>query len=234
LETRKLKLKDNSNSIFVKNTELFGEETQKRLKRLKIAVIGAGGTGTPVLVQLVRLGVKDIFLFDNDVIQSSNLNRQFMFGVSEIDEPKAEVLKRKIDSWNIQGVDIKCFNEYICDNNISMLDNRDFIFDCCDNFRTKFLLNDFCVSRDIVLIHSGVNRYNGQVYIVNGCKGKSLRYFFSEVPEEEKNINIISNAMLTANIQVNEFLRFLMTGRKSGMIFFETFPDFAVKVMKVD
>ncbi len=78
----------------------FGLESQIKLKNSSVLVIGAGGLGCPVLQYLVAAGVGKIGIVDNDVIESSNLQRQILFDHDDIGSPKAKVAAAKLTRLN--------------------------------------------------------------------------------------------------------------------------------------
>ena len=73
----------------------FGYEAQQKLKASKVLVVGSGGLGSPVLLYLAAAGVGTIGIIDFDVVDDSNLQRQVLFGVHEIGQPKLENQKWK-------------------------------------------------------------------------------------------------------------------------------------------
>src|SRR3982751_743352 len=80
--------------------EGFGLEAQKKLKLARVLIIGSGGLGSPVLLYLAAAGVGTIGIVDFDVVDDSNLQRQVLFGVNEIGQPKVEAAKRRLESLN--------------------------------------------------------------------------------------------------------------------------------------
>src|SRR6266481_1980582 len=84
----------------------FGLESQQKLKAAKVLVVGSGGLGSPVLLYLAAAGVGTIGIVDFDVVDDSNLQRQVLFGVNEIGQPKVEAAKRRLKALN-PYIDIK-------------------------------------------------------------------------------------------------------------------------------
>jgi molybdopterin/thiamine biosynthesis adenylyltransferase len=154
-----------------------------------------------------------------------------MYDVNDKGFSKTEVFKNKFNIYDKSSV--KSINKYINTDNIhEILYDREFIFDCTDNFKSKFLINDYCVNKDKILIHSGVNKERGQVFIIGGNKGISLRTLLNEIPEEVENTNIVTCATIIAGIQVNEFLNFIINRKTSGIIFVTMFPELNIKIIK--
>lgn len=226
-------MKYKKNDIFIKNKKLLGDDVIDKLCKLKVAVVGAGGTGSPVLTQLCGLGINELIIIDGDELCVSNLNRQFLYSYKDIGENKAKLAKKYIEKKDFD-INVKVYPEMINTDNIDIiLEEADIIFDCVDNFKTTFLLNDYSVKKNKIMVHSGVNKDNGQIFIINGNKGKNLNSFFSDIPKEEENVNIVSAAMIVGGLQINEFLSFIRSGKISGMIFIEFYPNLNIKVLEV-
>ncbi len=138
---------------YLRQLELFGEDGQKKLEEAKIALIGAGGLGCPVMTNLVAAGLKNLTIFDHDVIEISNLNRQFLYSEAEIGKKKTDVLRSK---FHVKTVDM-----YINEGSIDLLDDFSIIADCTDNAKTKLVLNDYAVKTGKYLSMGSVNGYYG-------------------------------------------------------------------------
>ena len=122
-----------------------GPAGQKKIIKSKVLVVGAGGLGCPVIDYLSRAGVGHIGIIDNDKVNISNIHRQSLYNSKDIGKFKVSVLKKKIKLINPQ-VKINTFKERIEKKNIEKtLKNYDFIVDGSDNFKTKFLLNKYCL-----------------------------------------------------------------------------------------
>ena len=214
--------------IFEKNIKYFGQEIFEKFKNFNIAVIGAGGTGTPVCQLLVSLGIHKITVYDYDKIDYSNLNRQFMYDENEVGLDKSEILVKKISKRH-KNLIVTSEKTRIDEENFIKLQKYDFIFDCTDSFNTKFFLNDLCIKNHKILVHSGVNLHQGQAGIINFKTGGCLRCFIKKKPEEVENINVAHNVMLAATLQVEEFVNFLSQEYYGGLVFFKTKPNIFIK-----
>src|SRR6059058_1080333 len=127
-----------------------GEEGQAKLRDSRITVVGCGATGSSMVGLLARAGVGFIRIIDRDYVEPSNLQRQSLFDEADASEslPKATAAARKIRAFN---ADVKV-EEHATDltpANVSLLDNSDIVLDGTDNFETRFLLNDYSVSKNI-------------------------------------------------------------------------------------
>ncbi len=158
-----------------------GGEGQKKLLEAKVLVIGAGGLGSPILLYLAAAGVGTLGIVDSDVVDLSNLQRQIIHFTPDINKPKVDSAKAKIEQLN-PDVKIITYNERLTSKNIKeIISNYDFIIDGTDNFPTKFLVNDACVMLKKAYSHAGILRFDGQTFTYtpgNMC----YRCIFKEPP----------------------------------------------------
>ena len=94
----------------------FGLEAQKKLKAAKVLVIGSGGLGSPVLLYLAAAGVGTLGIVDFDVVDDSNLQRQVLFGINEVGQPKVEAAKRRLEALN-PFIKIEIYNTQLTSKN---------------------------------------------------------------------------------------------------------------------
>lgn len=124
-----------------------------KIKNKTVLIIGLGGVGGNALEALVRMGVNNIIVVDNDIIDITNLNRQLLSLTSNIGELKVEVAKKRATDIN-PDCNITCVNKFIDKDNILDLfkSNIDYVIDCCDTVTTKILLIEECLNRNIKII----------------------------------------------------------------------------------
>lgn len=135
---------------------LIGEEGLSRLQSSFVAVIGLGGVGGYAAEMLVRAGIGNILILDNDNVSESNKNRQLLALDSTIGQPKSEVLKNRLLDINSK-VNITVINEFITEENISTLLAQyklDFLVDAIDTLSPKLHLIKFCRDNNIPLVSS--------------------------------------------------------------------------------
>jgi sulfur-carrier protein adenylyltransferase/sulfurtransferase len=167
----------------------FGEEGQQKLKKSKVAVIGAGGLGAPVLQYLTAAGVGTIGVFDFDVAEESNLHRQVLFSTDDIGKPKADAARERLEKLN---PNIKLISNRVRitpENIIEHLEAYDIVVDGSDNFLTRYVVNDACLFLDIPLVYGSIFRFEGQCTVFNyvdkeGNRGPDLRDLYSEMPDD--------------------------------------------------
>lgn len=161
----------------------FGLESQIKLKNSSVLVIGAGGLGCPVLQYLVAAGVGKIGIVDNDVIESSNLQRQILFDHDDIGSPKAKVAAAKLTRLN-PFIKIHPIIERLKKENAEFLfGGYDLIVDGTDNFSSRYLINDACILFEKPLIHGSIHLFEGMVSVFNFQGGPTYRCLFPEQPD---------------------------------------------------
>ncbi|MDQ6951678.1 MAG: molybdopterin-synthase adenylyltransferase MoeB [Mariprofundales bacterium] len=140
-----------------------GAEGQSKLLESKVFMIGAGGLGSPVAYYLAAAGVGTIGIADADVVDMSNLQRQIIHNQDRVGMPKVESARETIQALN-PDVQVNTYNYRIdADNVREIIRDYDLIIDGCDNFPTRFLVNDACFFEHKTLISGAMFRFEGQV-----------------------------------------------------------------------
>jgi molybdopterin/thiamine biosynthesis adenylyltransferase/rhodanese-related sulfurtransferase len=195
----------------------FGPDAQLKLKKASVAVIGAGGLGSPVLLYLAAAGIGFIKIIDNDLVSLSNLQRQILFSMDDLNKSKAEIAASRITRLNPM-IKIKAIRERIeSANALKLLEDVDVVIDCTDNFPTRYLLNDACVLLDKPLVYGSVFRYEGQVGVFNYKKGINYRDFYPTPPDAGQIPNCEEGGVLgvltgiIGSLQTNEAIK-IITG----------------------
>ena len=173
-----------SRQIILKDVGPIG---QKKIINSKVLVVGAGGLGCPVIDYLSRAGVGNIGIADNDKVNISNIHRQSLYNSKDVGEFKVNSVKEKIKLINPQ-VKIKTFKERISKKNIEKIfKSYDFIVDGSDNFKTKFLLNEYSLKYKKVLIVGAISKMDGHIFTFD-FKNKNnpcLKCFYQTEPSDE-------------------------------------------------
>lgn len=167
----------------------IGKEGQLKLKKSKIAVIGAGGLGAPVLQYLTAAGMGTIAVFDFDVVEESNLHRQVLFSTDDIGKAKADLAKKRLEKCNPHINLISNRVQIKPENVIEHLGPYDLVVDASDNFFTRYLVNDACLLLDIPLVYGSIFRFEGQCTVFNyvnneGQRGPNLYDLYPEMPDD--------------------------------------------------
>ena len=212
----KSKLKNNlverySRQIVLKNIGAIG---QKKILDAKVLIVGAGGLGCPVVDYLARSGVGNITIADYDKIKLSNIHRQSIYDTTDVGKFKVEIVKKKINKIN-PYTKIKIIKRKITKLNLSkVIKKNDIIVDGSDNFKTKFLLNDFSLKNRKILITGAISKFDGHVFSFNFKNKKipCLRCFYQTEPSDDI-LNCESEGIMgtvagiIGNIQANEVLK---------------------------
>lgn len=145
----------------------IGQLGQDKIAKAKVLIIGAGGLGCPALQYLAAAGVGTIGIVDFDVVEMSNLQRQILYTVDDIGQPKAITAAKRVEALNPE-IKIDTYNIQITNKNaLEILENYDIIIDGSDNFVTRYLINDACILLDKPLIYGAVLRFEGQIGVFN-------------------------------------------------------------------
>ncbi len=152
------------------------------LARKSALVIGAGGLGGPLLLALGASGLGRLVVVDDDVVETSNLNRQPLFGEADLGARKApaaaERLRRLYPRLEVRAVE----DRFDAPNALELARSCDVVVDGSDNFPTRFLANDAALAADRPLVHGGILRYTAQLLTVMPGKTACLRCLFEEPP----------------------------------------------------
>ncbi|MAV18093.1 MAG: HesA/MoeB/ThiF family protein [Candidatus Micropelagos sp.] len=141
----------------------IGGAGQQKLSLARVLVIGAGGLGASLLAYLSAAGVGSISIIDDDVVSLSNLQRQVLFNHDDIGRPKAVCAAKFLSKLNPDCKVTPIEARLTADNAKALIDDHDVIADGCDNFATRFLVNDACYFAAKPLVSAAVGRFDGQL-----------------------------------------------------------------------
>jgi len=159
-----------------------GMAGQKRLKNAKVLVVGAGGLGSPALLYLAAAGVGTLGIVDHDVVDLSNLQRQILHNNERIGVPKVESARIAIESLN-PDVRVVAHQERLSSDNVmEIFKQYDIIVDGCDNFPTRYLVNDACVMLGKPNVHGSIFQFEGMASVFAPGRGPCYRCLFPEPP----------------------------------------------------
>ena len=170
-----------SRQIILKKIGVIG---QKKLLKARVLIVGAGGLGSPVAIYLAALGIGKIGIVDKDTVEISNLSRQIIFSTSDLKKKKSSAAINKLRKMN-PDIKLHSFNKRLTKKNINQIaKNFDLIVDGSDNFRTRFLINDYCLKNKKTLVSGAISKFDGQVYTFNFSKKNSpcLRCYIPHTP----------------------------------------------------
>ena len=161
-----------------------GEEGQKKLLDAKVLIVGVGGLGSPIALYLAGAGVGCIGLVDDDVVSISNLQRQVLYSEKELGKSKAVCAAERLSALNSE-IKIQPYSTRLTgDNAFDIIGEYDMVVDGCDNFATRYLINDICIQQGKPYIYGAICGFEGQVSVFNfGKRKKSYRDLY---PDEEE------------------------------------------------
>ena len=183
-------MKITKQQLYKRQTTLteFGEAGQQKLQEAEIVIVGCGGLGSIAAVSLAASGIGKIHLIDFDVVDVSNLHRQVFYRIEDIGKPKIEVLAKHIQSIT-PFVQVSTSHQPLTKVNIfDQIDDYDVVVDCTDSLATKYLLNDYCVITDHILVYGSLYKNDGYIASFNIPEGlhnsANLRNAFPKMPKE--------------------------------------------------
>ena len=162
-----------------------GPRGQQKLLESKVLAIGAGGLGSPALLYLAAAGVGTIGIVDSDVVEESNLQRQVIHSTDTVGVLKAESAKQYINKLN-PDVDVIVHPFRIDDSNAAdLISQYDVIVDGCDNFDTRYVVNDAAVRLRKPVVHGSIFRFEGMASTFVPFEGPCYRCLYPEAPPPE-------------------------------------------------
>lgn len=195
----------------------FGLEAQQKLRDAHVLMIGAGGLGCPTLLYLAAAGVGHITVIDPDAVDASNLQRQVLYGTTDIGKPKAECAASRLRELNPFVHVTARVEHFRKDNALELCKAVDVVVDGTDNFATRYLSNDACVLTGRPLVYGAIHHFEGQASVFNWQGGPTYRCLFSEPPDADSVPNCAQAGVLgilpglIGTIQATETIK-LLTG----------------------
>jgi adenylyltransferase/sulfurtransferase len=160
----------------------IGGVGQQKLLDAKVLCLGAGGLGAPILQYLAAAGVGTIGVADFDTVDMSNLQRQIIHNADTVGMLKVESAKRFINKLN-PDVKVETYNVHLNASNAEeIIGHYDIVVDGCDNFPTRYLVNDVCVFQGKPNVHGSIFRFDGQVTVFKPHDGPCYRCLYPEPP----------------------------------------------------
>lgn len=159
-----------------------GEQGQRKLLQARVLVVGVGGLGCPTSLYLAAAGVGTLGLVDADVVDRSNLQRQILFGEADLGRPKVEVARERLLDLN-PGIAVRSYRELLTSDNImDIAADYDIIVNGCDNFPTRYLVNDAAVLSRKPVVDGSIFRFEGQATVYLPGQGPCYRCLYPEPP----------------------------------------------------
>ncbi|MFZ0633893.1 MAG: molybdopterin-synthase adenylyltransferase MoeB [Candidatus Acidiferrales bacterium] len=159
-----------------------GMDGQLKLKRARVLLVGTGGLGAPLGLYLAAAGVGRIGVVDFDKIDFTNLQRQIMFGTSDVGRPKIEAAAERLGNLNPEIQIDRYETQLTSANALEIFRDYDIIVDGTDNFPTRYLVNDACVLLGKPNVYGSIFRFEGQASIFGYPGGPCYRCLYPEPP----------------------------------------------------
>lgn len=223
-------LNDNELSTYSRQIRLpeVGREGQEKIKASSVVVVGAGALGCPVLQYLTAAGVGTIGILDNDWVDETNLQRQVLYTRKDISKPKPFAAREKLQHLN---PDVTLKMHFIKLDKVTALEiikEYDIVVDCTDNFATRYLINDACVILRKPIVYGAIERFSGQIMVLNYKDGPTLRCLYPVQPHpfearacEDTGV-LGPIAGIIGSMQATEVIKIILdlNGILSGKMFF--------------
>ncbi|MEO7094804.1 MAG: molybdopterin-synthase adenylyltransferase MoeB [Polyangiales bacterium] len=165
-----------------------GEVGQAKLLKSRVLLLGAGGLGSPAALYLAAAGVGTIGIVDADTVDASNLQRQIVHATSRVGMPKVESAAKTIAELN-PDVKVIAYKERLTSENVDRIFSGEgqggpweVVVDGCDNFPTRYLVNDASLFHKIPVVHGSIFRFDGQAITFKPFEGACYRCMYPEPP----------------------------------------------------
>jgi len=196
----------------------FNEKSFNELQNKEVSIVGLGGICCPLAQYLISCGIKNINLFDDDIIKKNNLNRQTLYTLEEIGKKKTVVAKKKLLGINSYA-NINIYDKKITSNNIGLLKKSSIIIDASDNWITMRLINNYSLKNNIPLLSASAVGFDIQIALFENNKNNHLCLECVFPIEKEPNlarcdtVGILGTAaglagVLSAQKTINFFMKF--------------------------
>jgi len=149
----------------------IGGVGQRKLLNAKVLLIGAGGLGSPTALYLAAAGVGTMGIVDFDTVDLSNLHRQILHGHANIGKPKVESARDRLADVNPDTNVVAHTEALTSDNAVEIISQYDIVVNGCDNFATRYLVNDACYLLKKPLVDGSIFRFEGQSTVFMPDKG---------------------------------------------------------------
>jgi adenylyltransferase/sulfurtransferase len=212
----KNQIKRFSRQIVLKDIGALG---QKKIIQSKVLIIGMGGLGCPVAEFLTRAGVGYLGMVDYDNVDLSNIHRQSLYNIEDLNKSKVKSAQKKLKKINSK-TKVNCYKIRLNTNNYSKIIKKyDYIVDGSDNFETKFLINDFCKKSKKFLVTGAISKFDGHIFTFDFKNKKTacIRSFFQEEKISDEILNCEYEGILgtvagiIGTIQANEVLKKILS-----------------------
>lgn len=159
----------------------IGESGQKKLRAARVLLVGVGGLGAPISLYLAGAGVGRLGIVDDDVVSVSNLHRQVLYAEAEVGQPKALQAANRLRALNSEVEVVPYACRLTEENAECLIGDYDLVVDGCDNYATRYLIDDVARRQGKPYVYGAVSGYEGQAAVFN--VGDSTRHYRDLYPD---------------------------------------------------
>lgn len=189
----------------------IGYEGQRKLGNARVLVVGAGGLGSPLCLYLAAAGIGTIGIADFDTISISNLQRQILYNEADLGKAKADLAASRIKAIN-SATEVHVHGKITAGNAEAIISGYDIVADGCDNYATRYVINDACMTQKKPFVYGAVCGFEGQVSIF--CAGEKPCSYRDLYPDENEMLALSPDkrvigpvAGITACVQASEVIK---------------------------
>lgn len=187
----------------------IGEAGQAKIRRARVLLVGVGGLGAPISLYLTGAGIGHLGIVDDDVVSVSNLHRQVLYAEAEVGEPKALRAAQRLRALN-SGVDITPYAERLTRENAeTIIGQYDVVVDGCDNYDTRYLIDDVTRRLGKPYVYGAVRGFEGQASVFNtGSAPRSYRDLYPTPPPAPTDRSLVGMTPATVgSVMAHEVLK---------------------------
>lgn len=200
-------------SRYVRQTALpeIGLKGQEKLHKARVLIVGAGGLGSPLAMYLAAAGIGTIGVADFDIVSESNLQRQILYNEADLGKTKADLAANRIKAIN-SATEVHVHGKITAGNAEAIISDYEIVADGCDNYATRYIINDACMTQKKPFVYGAVCGFEGQVSIF--CAGEKPCSYRDLYPDEKAMLSLEADkrvigpvAGITACVQASEVIK---------------------------
>ena len=217
-------------------------EGQQKLLAAKVLIVGAGGLGSPAAMYLAAAGVGNITIYDDDIVELSNLQRQIAHHTPDIGTDKVISTRETLNKLN-PDVQVRAVKQRLAGEQLDLeVINADVVLDCSDNFPTRFAINSACVKHQTALVSGAAIRFEGQVSVFTPGLNDSPCYNCLYSSDGVELQNCATNGVIApitgivGSIQALEAMKLIMaigTNLTGRLLLLDGFKTFVQRVLRL-
>ena len=163
--------------------EAIGQAGQQALRRTSVLIVGVGGLGSPISLYLAGAGIGRLGLIDDDVVSTTNLHRQVLYSEEQVGQQKAVCAAQRLKALN-PHVTVEPHALRLTPENAEVIISRyDIVVDGCDNYATRYLIDDVCGRLGRPYVYGAVSGFEGQVSVFHaGPQPRAYRDLYPDMP----------------------------------------------------